>query len=422
MSGPRSETGGDRWAAGPWLAWGLAASFYLYGFFLRVSPSVMVDELMRDFAASAAITGTLSALYFYAYAGLQIPVGLMLDTWGPRRMLSIAAVACGAGSLLFAVAPTIEIAYLGRLLIGAGAAFTWVGTLSVAASGLPRERFAGVSGLTLACGMAGAVAGQAPLALSVAAFGWRPTLAVAGLAGALLAVALARVLPPHRPAATGERGGWRLLVRGLRLAVRQRQTWLMAAFGACMSVPALTFGALWGVPFLETAYGLDRSAAALVTSAMLVAWGLGSVAVGWLSDRLGRRRLPMTLSAIASAACFTWAFAEPAHGVAAFAALVVIGGLVAGGMVIAFAAGREHAPPAATGAVMGVINTGVMLVGGAIMQPLIGWMLDRQWDGTLLDGRPVYAADAYRDAFLTIPLLLAVAALAAALSRDRPSG
>ena len=421
MTSIRSEVGGGGATAGAWFAWALAAGFYLYGFFLRVSPSVMVDELMRDFAASAAITGTLSALYFYAYAGLQIPVGLMLDTWGPRRMLSIAAVACGAGSLLFALAPTIEVAYLGRLLIGAGAAFTWVGTLSVAASGLPRERFAGVTGMTLAFGMAGAVAGQAPLALSVEAFGWRPTLAAAGVVGAVLAVALARVLPAHRPAAATEGGRWRMLGRGLKLAAGRRQTWLMAAFGACMAVPALTFGALWGVPFLVTAYGLDRSAAALVTSGMMVAWGVGSIAIGWLSDRLGRRRLPMTVSAVASAACFAWAFAEPDHGIVAFAGLVVIGGLVAGGMVVAFAAGREHVPVEATGAAMGVINTGVMLLGGAIMQPLIGWLLDRQWDGTLQAGRPVYAPDAYREAFLTVPLLLAVAALAAALSRDRRS-
>ncbi len=419
MTRVEAQAGGG--AVGPWLAWGLAASFYLYGFFLRVSPSVMVDELMRDFAASAALTGTLSALYFYAYAGLQIPVGLMLDTWGPRRMLSIAAVACGAGSLLFALAPTIEIAYLGRLLIGAGAAFTWVGTLSVAAAGLPKERFAGVTGMTLACGMAGAVAGQAPLALSVAGFGWRPTMVAAGVVGVVLCVLLARGLPQHRLSGTAG-GGWRALGRGLRLAVGRRQTWLMAIFGACMSVPALTFGALWGVPFLQTAYGLDRSSAALVTSAMLVSWGIGSIVVGWLSDRIGRRRLPMTVSAVASTACYAWAFAEPDHSIGALAALVIVGSLVAGGMVVAFAAGREHVPAEASGAVMGVINTGVMLVGGAIMQPLIGWLLDRQWDGTLVDGRPIYEAAAYREAFLTVPVLVAVAALAAALSRDRPRG
>lgn len=404
--------------AGPWFAWGLAASFYLYGFFLRVSPSVMVDELMRDFAVGATVTGTLSALYFYAYASLQIPVGLMLDSWGPRRMLTIAAVACAAGSLVFAAAPAIEIAYLGRLLIGVGAAFTWVGTLSVAAAGLPRERFAGVSGMTLACGMAGAVVGQAPLALAVATGGWRLTLLAAGLIGLLIAVALWRVLPAHRPPPGDGGSRWVALAGGLKLAVQRRQTTLMAVFGLAMAAPILTFAALWGVPYLEVAYGVERSTAAFVTSAMLVAWGGGSMAVGWLSDRLGRRRLPMTVSAAASLACFTWAFADPGHGFLGLALLLVVGSLVAGGMVLAFAAGREHVPAAASGAVLGVINTGVML-GGAIMQPLIGWLIERQWDGTLIDGRPLYAAETYREAFLTLPILLLVATVAAALSRDR---
>jgi MFS family permease len=273
--------------------------------------------------------------------------------------------------------------------------------------------------MTLACGMAGAVAGQAPLALAVATFGWRATLAGAGALGLLIALALWRSLPAGRPAAAEDGAGARL-GRGLRQAVRRRQTWLMALFGATMSVPVLTFGALWGVPYLVAAYAVDRATAALVTSAMMVAWGVGSMGTGWLSDRLGRRRLPMVVSALASTGCFAWAFLEPGHGFLGLSALVVAGGLAGGGMVLAFAAGREHVPPDAAGATMGVINTGVMM-GGAVMQPMIGILLDRQWDGTLEAGRPIYDPEAYRLAFLSLPLLLAVAALAAALGRDRPA-
>ncbi|MCW9045636.1 MAG: MFS transporter, partial [Alphaproteobacteria bacterium] len=139
----------------PWLFWVLAASFYCYGFFHRVAPSVMVKELMADFAVSAAILGNLSAFYFYAYAGLQLPVGMLTDKFGARRVLAIAAVLCGVGSYLFATAETLPVAYLGRLLIGAGAGFSWVGALKVIAEWFPPHRFAMVSGMTLMLGMVG---------------------------------------------------------------------------------------------------------------------------------------------------------------------------------------------------------------------------------------------------------------------------
>ena len=104
----------------PWLTWSLGALLFCYGFFQRVAPSVMIDPLMRDLAVGGAVLGNLSAFYFYAYAGLQIPVGLMVDRWGPRRLLTAGALLCGLGSLLFAQAEGLPLAYAGRLLIGAG--------------------------------------------------------------------------------------------------------------------------------------------------------------------------------------------------------------------------------------------------------------------------------------------------------------
>ena len=156
-------------AAAAWLIWLMAALFYCYGFFQRVAPSVMVSELMRDFAVGGAVMGTLSAFYFYAYAGLQVPIGVMIDRFGPKRMLIAAGVLCAAGSVSFALAPGIGPAYVGRALIGAGAGCTWVSALKLAGNWFPAARFGMLTGMTLAFGMAGAVGGQAPLALAVEA-------------------------------------------------------------------------------------------------------------------------------------------------------------------------------------------------------------------------------------------------------------
>jgi len=111
----------------PVLGWMTAALFFFYAWVLRVAPSVMVEELMRDFAVGAAVLGNLSAAYFYGYAGMQIPVGVLLDRFGPRRLLAVAALACAGGCVLFATGTTLATVTAGRFLIGASAAFSLVG-------------------------------------------------------------------------------------------------------------------------------------------------------------------------------------------------------------------------------------------------------------------------------------------------------
>ena len=146
------------------VAFVVGAAFFAYAFVLRVAPSVMVDDLMATFAVGGAVLGNLSAFYFYAYSGLQIPVGIALDRVGPRRLMTVAAAVVGIGTLLFAYAETIGIAYVGRALIGVGCAFSWAGTLAIVNRWFP-ERFALLAGVSQAIAMGGAMLGQGPLAL-----------------------------------------------------------------------------------------------------------------------------------------------------------------------------------------------------------------------------------------------------------------
>ena len=147
----------------PMLAWSTGAMFFFYAWVLRVAPSVMVEELMREFAVGAGVLGHLSAAYFYGYAGMQIPVGLLLDRFGPRRLMTVAALACAGGCILFAVSDTLTAATVGRFLIGACAAFSLVGAMAIAGQWFPAH-FAILSGLAMAAGMTGGMVGQAPLA------------------------------------------------------------------------------------------------------------------------------------------------------------------------------------------------------------------------------------------------------------------
>lgn len=286
-----------------WLIWGLGASSFSYAFLQRVAPSVMVTDLMREFAVGAAVMGNLSAIYLYAYAGLQMPVGLALDRWGPRRMLTVAAMIAAFGSALFALADGITLAYFGRLLVGVGCAVGFVGALKLATHWFPANRFAFVSGLTMLVAMLGAIAGQAPLAALVGEIGWRSSMLGAAALAALLALATWLVVR-DRPAGEAQnqhtdpdpvslRGSFVQVLAG-------RQNWIIALYGGAMTAPFLSYAGLWGVTHQMRLFDLDRIAAAGSNSLMLVGWAVGAPAGGWISDRLGRRRVPMTGAAILS--------------------------------------------------------------------------------------------------------------------------
>lgn len=393
--------------------WALAASTFLYAFVQRVSPSVMVAELMAGFGVGAALLGNLSAFYFYAYAALQIPLGILFDRFGVRRLMAASLLISGSGSLLFAMSSTLEFAYLGRMLVGAGVACSWVGALTVAAHWLPASRFALFAGLAQLLGMIGAIFGQAPLAAAVAQYGWRGTLVALGALGGAMAVAIFAVLR-DRPAHAGSRPR---LTDGIRSVIAVRETWACAVFGFATTGPMLAFAGLWAVPYLMTVYELPRTQAAALTSLIFAGWGIGAPAIGWLSDQFGRRRLPMLICAAVAGVLLAAVIFGPRWPLWALGVIFALQGAVASAMVLCFAMVKEHNPASASAAAMGVVNT--FVVGsGALLQPLIGWLLDLGWRGATLNGARVYDAAAYTQALAPLPLLFVLAFVAGLLMRE----
>ena len=399
----------------PWVVCGLGALFFLYAFFHRVTPSVMINDLMRDFGVNAAVLGNLAAFYFYAYAALQLPGGVMLDRWGPRRVLAMATLVCAAGSLLFATADGLGQAHLGRLLIGAGCGFSWIGVLKLTTIWFPPDRFALVGGLATMLGMVGAIGGQAPLAAVVEVTGWRATLVGAAVFGGLLAVLIWLVVRDgERPAAAARTTTMAGVWRGLGSVLATPQTWLVALFGSMMVPCVAAFAGLWAVPYMMAAYGLGRPAAAATASLVLVGFGVAAPLIGWWSDRIGRRKLPMLIgSSLALAAVMALVFLPDLPLGAAYVLLVVYGA-ASSSFVLSFAVGREHNLPEVAGSAMGFINMTVMMA-GAVFQPLIGWLLDLNWDGGMEDGARIYSVEAFQSAFLAFGVSGGLAVLAALL-------
>lgn len=402
-----------------WLVWGLGAALYLIAFYQRVAPAVITQELERDFGLSAAALGNLSAFYFYGYVAVQIPTGLLADRWGPRRLLTSGALLTALGTVLFALAPSVAWANAGRLAIGAAAGVAFVSMLKLASHWMPSRRFAFASGVAIFIGVLGATVAGAPMRIAVDAFGWRAVMVASAVATAVVAVAiwtLVRDDPAERgyasfyPAAARPVESTPMLA-DLREVLSYRNTWLLLVIpGACSGI-ILTFAGLWGVPFLVSQYGFSVREAALVASAMLLAWSASSMAYGPMSERMGRRKPVYVGGLVVALALWSIVVFVPALPRPALIALLLAVSAAVGVFIVNFAFAKESVPARLGGTASGIANMGVML-GGMLMQPLVGFMLDRHWDGAVANGARVYGFAAYQWGFA---LMLAWCVLSLAL-------
>ncbi len=402
-----------------WLVFALGASFFCYAFFQRVAPSVMIDQLMVDLGVGGAMLGNLSALYFYAYASLQIPAGALMDRWGARRMVALAIALCALGSVISGLGPNASVVYVGRLLTGIGAAFSFVGALQLATYWFPAQRFALLSGLVMLAGMSGGIAGQAPLALVVDATGWRPAMIGAGLVGLALAAAFVLIVRdrPGKAATADTPSNAPSMLAGLAEVASKPHNWLLALVASSMSAPLLAFAGLWGVGWLMQVHGFSRPLAAILTSMLLAGWAFGAPMAGWLSDRFRRRKAPLVACSLGGFVMLTFVLYAPLASPWTFAVLFLICGALLGCMALTYPLAGETNRIELSGTAYAFCNT-FNVASGALFQPLIGWLLDLGWDGTMENGARIYSPEAYAWALAVLPAYSVLGLIASLMIRE----
>jgi MFS family permease len=208
--------------------WGIVAFLFLFAFFHRAAPGVFAKELMQAFGATGAIVGLLSATYYYSYAGLMIPAGVLLDRLGVRWVGAAGGVVMAAGTMLMALASETGLLFAGRFLVGAGASVMFVGALKIAAAWFSPGYFATLSAATAAVGVLGGLVATVPMAWLAAALGWRGALTTVGvvtLAGAIGCLALVRDQPGDHRDVASPAPGWAAVLAGLGRVLRNRHTW-----------------------------------------------------------------------------------------------------------------------------------------------------------------------------------------------------
>lgn len=399
------------------MMWGLGAMLYHIGFYQRVAPAVLTAELTLEFSLNATALGNLSAFYFYSYVAMQIPAGLLADHWGPRKLLTMGAGGAAIGGTVFAVAPDLFWASFGRLLIGGSVAAAFVSMLKLTGHWLPSRHYALASGMALLVGILGAVFAGVPLRLLVDIFDWRFVMlgsAVGTLAWALVVWWLVRDDPSERSYASyaishntaGDRANQSILST-ISAVFRYHNIWLFFLIPGGVVGCILTFAGLWGVPYLTARYSLSTTEAAAICSGFLVAWAIGGPLFGWFSDYLGRRKPIYILGCLVPLLCWTFVLLNSDLSLNLLVAILLVASFFSGGTVVGFAFARESAPIRLSGTVSGVVNMGVMM-GPMLMQPLVGWILDRHGADFVANGNRLYSIDAFHDGFMLMLIWLAV--------------
>lgn len=393
--------------------------FYLMGFYQRVAPAVMTKELMHSFSIGATALGNMSAFYFYSYVAMQIPTGILSDRWGPRKLLATGAMIAGVGTLIFALSGNVVSANMGRLLIGGSVAVAFVSILKLGGAWFPPRQYALLPGLALFFGIIGAVSAGVPLRLLVDAFNWRTVMSGTAVITLMLGVAIWMVVrdtpsergfsnynhPDEEPDALTDAS----ILSDIIKVFGYRNTWLLILVPGGVVGCALTFSGLWGVPFLATHYHMDVANASAITSAMMVAWAVGGPLFGMISNRWGKRKPLYIIGVFTLTCCWVVIFFVSDLPIFLLIGLIVTVGFASGCMVLSFAIIKESVPPVLSGTATGVVNMGVM-TGPMLLQPAVGFMMDRYWQGELINGVHIYGIDAYRAGFLLMILWAAVSA------------
>ncbi|WED44095.1 MFS transporter [Legionella cardiaca] len=388
----------------PWIVWGLGCLFYFYECLLQVSPSVMSNELMRDFAVTSQTLGILSGIYFYSYAAMQLPGGVLMDYFGPHRLLTIATAICAVSTIAFGLTSNFFMACVARLMIGFGSAFAAVGSMKLAANWFPAQRFALLTGMMVTIGMLGAIGGEAPLALLIDAYGWRKSMIIMGSVGIVLAILILVIAKdsPHKKVPRHHLTDEEPLMASLLTIVKNRQLWLVATYGGLMYMATPVFCGLWGVPFLMFKMNLAKATAANYISLVFVGWAIASPLWGIFSNRIGLRKPPMyigCIGALITSLLFIYVNIQSGW---VMQLLLFSFGIFSAGFLPAFAVAKELCSKryVATGlSFMNMMN----MVGIALAQPIIGFILDRMWQGEIVDKVRVYPLEAYHVALALLP-------------------
>ena len=401
--------------------WLLGCSFFLMDYFVRISPSLMTQELIQHFNINAFTVGSLSAIFFYPYVLLQPFAGALLDRYGPYRSLSLACGICAASALIFSLSGHLSLLFYARFLLGMGCAFSFIGTLKLISNWFPDKYFALLAGITQTFGMLGAIVGVVPLASLYITYGWRIVILSCAIVFAGITILIACIVRNKPTQQTGNLHTQNLikkpkteLLKGLVLCIKKPQIWLNCLYNGAIYAPVEAFTGLWGVPFLAVMEHTSRVHSAHQIGIVLFGVACGAPLLGYLSNKI-KKRLPIIRAAAILGMVTSLEIIYPNHLIAwtllpqaSINSILFLFGVAAGGIIPSYSIALENSHPSQHGAALGLTNMASLGL-GALAIPLIGWILDHVGLRTTLATFHPFSLIAYQYALSLLPLSMLLA-------------
>ncbi len=389
-----------RFKARPWAMWFLPLSFFAYQFVLRLWPSLLMPEIMAQFTIDATAFGFLSAVYYFGYAGFQIPIALGLDYYGPRLVVSSCIFVCACAVLLFAFTESWPLALLGRFLIGVGSAAGFLGTSKVVALWFPRHKYSTMIGLTFSFGLIGALYGGKPLTYLLESVSWKQVSV--GLACSAMGLSAMVFLFFQNPERSGQNKEQMLSWQGLKQVFKSPSLIGLAVANLLMVGSLEGFADVWGVNYLMKAYHLPKSEAAGLISFIFVGMLFGGPSLACLSYRWGTYPVIIACSlGMSTLFCFML-WGEWLWNWYGLALLLFCLGILCCYQVLIFEAGSNLVPVNLLSVAVAFLNC-INMLGGSFFHTIIGWLMDVFWAGDIVNGMRIYTLQSYVNALFIIP-------------------
>jgi MFS family permease len=392
------------------VAWLLTALYYFYQYALRSSPGVMMPQLSEAFGLGALGVASIVGLFYYGYSPFSLVAGAAMDRLGPRKLLPMAAVVVGIGALLFATGSR-EAASVGRFLQGAGGVFALVGAIYIATTSFPPSRAATLIGATQMFGMAGGSAGQFVVGPLIGrGLSWQAFWTAMGVLGLAIGASLFFLLPKdERPKPSGSWLGG--ATKAFGTVFRNPQSILCGLIAGLLFIPTTIFDMVWGVRYLQEARGIDYATAVLRSSTVPFGWILGCPLLGFLSDRLGRRKPVILGGAAVLLVCLAFILYGPSNVFPPYV-LGLVAGLASGAAMLTYTVIKEANPPELGGTATGVVNF-LNFTFSALLGPIFAGFLQKAAAGAA----PMELSH-YQAAFLPMLYGVGIAFVLALLLRE----
>lgn len=401
----------------------LTASFFFFYTFIQLNLfNAINNELMQAFQLNAAGLGQLSSMYFYANALFLFPAGILLDRYSTKKILLFATAISALGTFVFAVATSFEVAAFARFVVGIGASFCFLGCIRTASRWFPPRKMAFVTGVVVTMAMFGGLVAQTPMALLTHLVGWRNAVLMDGFLGLIIVFLILWVFQ-DRPSTdvaiqknenTAQKFDfWRSIGRVLL----NPYNWFGGLYTSLMNLAVFLLGALWGIHYLVQVHHLTVVQASYATTCFFLGVIIGCPLFGWFSDYIERRVTPMVIGAILSIIVLLALLYYPHLTLYQLIGLFFLIGFVTSSQVLSYPTIAELNPLELTSTAVSIDSMTIML-SGAIVQPLFGWLMELNWDHTIVDGVRIYTAQNFMMAMLILPISCVAALFIAMLIKE----